>query len=117
MSATETRVQRTTSATTERRPARPELWNVVLLDDDDHTYEYVIRMLCAVCGHSTERAFKAAFRVDTRGRVVVYTAHRELAELKLEQIKGFGRDPHVASSNRSMFAILEPAQEPEPCDP
>jgi hypothetical protein len=29
-------------------------WHVVLLNDDDHTYEYVMEMLGAVFGHSPE---------------------------------------------------------------
>ena len=31
-------------------------YNVVLLDDDDHSYEYVILMLKRVFGHSINKA-------------------------------------------------------------
>ena len=32
-------------------------YHVILLNDDDHTYEYVIRMLGELFGHSPEKAF------------------------------------------------------------
>ncbi|HEY7091217.1 MAG TPA: ATP-dependent Clp protease adaptor ClpS [Tepidisphaeraceae bacterium] len=84
-------------------------YNVVLLNDDDHTYEYVIEMLQKLFGHSEERAFKMAEEVDTTGRVIVYTTHRELAELKRDQIHAFGADKRWASSQGSMSAVVEPA--------
>lgn len=96
----------------DRRRKRQTLppWNVVLLDDDDHTYEYVIEMLGRVFGHNTQRAFLMAREVDASGRVVVYTTHRELAELKREQIIRYGLDPRIAACRGSMGAIIEPAQ-------
>ena len=48
-------------------------YNVVLLDDDDHTYEYVIEMLRKLFGHSHEMAFQMACEVDNAGRVIVDT--------------------------------------------
>ena len=47
---------------------QPWLWNVVLLDDDEHTYEYVIRMAHAVFAMPIEKAFKVAQTVDADGR-------------------------------------------------
>lgn len=84
-------------------------FNVVLLDDDDHTYEYVIEMLQKVFGHGLEKSFLMAKEVDTQGRVIVYTTHKELAELKRDQIRGYGRDARIAASAGSMTAIVEPA--------
>ena len=84
-------------------------WNVVLLDDDDHTYEYVIEMLGRVFGHSTMRAFRMAREVDSTGRVIVYTSHRELAELKRDQIIRYGCDPRLSRSRGGMGAVIEPA--------
>ena len=96
-----------------RTPPRPQAlrpWHVVLIDDDDHTYDYVIEMLMNLCGHSLERGLRAARTVDREGRAIVYTTHRELAELKLEQIGAFGVDPRIARSSGAMRAILEPAE-------
>lgn len=96
------------------KPAAPKprpapAWNVVLLDDDDHTYEYVIRMVQAIFGYPLERAFKIAQTVDGQGRAVCFTTHKELAELKREQIIGFGADPLMQRSAGSMSAVIEPA--------
>lgn len=91
------------------KPKQPWLWNVVLLNDDDHTYEYVIRMMQTVFAHPIEKALNVAKTVDSQGRAICLTTHKELAELKLEQIKTFGRDPLMASSKGSMSAVIEPA--------
>ena len=84
-------------------------WNVVLVDDDQHTYEYVIDMLGRVFGHGPARALLMAVEVDTRGRAIVFTGHKELAELKLSQLAGFGADRRIAACKGGMTAVLEPA--------
>lgn len=96
---------------TQTKPAvkQPRLWNVVLLDDQDHTYEYVIDMMQRLFGHPLEKAFRIAQKVDEDGRAVCMTTHRELAELKREQIRGFGADVLIAGCSGSMSALLEPA--------
>jgi ATP-dependent Clp protease adaptor protein ClpS len=84
-------------------------FNVVLLDDNDHTYEYVIEMLRSIFGHAEELAFKMAKEVDDDGRVIVFTTHRELAELKRDQIHAWGTDWRIASCKGSMSARIEAA--------
>lgn len=98
------------------RPSRPHAavgslrpWQVVLLDDDDHTYDYVIEMLMNLCGHSLERGLRSARAIGREGRGVVFTGHRELAELKAEQISDFGVDPRLSTSSGGMTVILQPA--------
>jgi len=88
--------------------ARP--WNVVLINDDDHTYDYVIEMLGTVFGHSRDRAFLMATEVDRTGRVIVDTTSRERAELKQEQVHAFGPDWRMPSSKGSMTAEIEPSE-------
>jgi ATP-dependent Clp protease adaptor protein ClpS len=85
-------------------------WNVVLLNDDDHTYEYVIDMLMKLFNHSVETAFNMACEVDKQGRVIVDTTSRERAELKQEQIHSYGADWRLARSAGSMSAEIEPAE-------
>lgn len=85
------------------------LWNVVLLDDDDHTYDYVIEMLTKVVRVSVETAFQMAREVDETGRVIVFTAPRETAEFRCEQIQGYGPDPRIPRCKGSMSAVVEPA--------
>jgi ATP-dependent Clp protease adaptor protein ClpS len=97
-------------ATPRTQPKQPWLWNVVLLDDQDHTYDYVIRMMQDLFNHEPVRAGRIAKTVDSQGRAVVLTTHRELAELKIEQIHAFGKDPQISTCKGSMSAILEPAE-------
>ncbi len=109
--ATTDRTTQTTKAAREkqRRPKKQPAYNVILLDDNDHTYEYVIGMLRRLFGHTTERAFQLASEVDNSGRVIVNTATFEHAEFKRDQIHSFGRDWRIPRCQGSMSAVIEPA--------
>jgi ATP-dependent Clp protease adaptor protein ClpS len=85
------------------------LYNVVLLDDDDHTYEYVVEMLGALFFLSPDAAFQKAVEVDTTGRTIVMTCERKQAEFGRDQIHAYGADPRMARSQGSMSAMIEPA--------
>jgi ATP-dependent Clp protease adaptor protein ClpS len=85
------------------------LFHVVLLDDDEHTYDYVIEMLMKIFCHSPEAAFRHAVEVDTDGRTVVLTCEREQAEFGRDQIHAYGADPRMPVSKGSMSAVIEPA--------
>ena len=95
------------------RPALDKLppYNVVLLDDDHHTYEYVIEMIVALFGYDPQKAFAMAQEVDAKGRVIVLTTHKEKAELKRDQITAYGADARSENSAGSMSAVIEPAME------
>ncbi len=87
---------------------RVPLYNVVLLDDAEHTYDYVIEMLEKLFALSTAEAWNRAVEVDTTGRTIVITCEREAAEFGRDQIHAFGADPRMPSSKGSMSAIVEP---------
>jgi len=89
-------------------PQFEPLYNVVLIDDNDHTYNYVIEMLCTLFGVGFEMAYMMARAVDTEGRVVVYTTDHETACAKRDQIRSFGADPLLPHSTGSMHAVVEP---------
>lgn len=105
MPVTSPEIEQTSQTEEELAP----LYHVVLLDDDDHTYEYVIRMLGAIFGFDTDKGMAHAREVDQMGRTVLITTTRERAELKQEQIHQFGPDPLLPRSKGSMRAVLEPA--------
>jgi ATP-dependent Clp protease adaptor protein ClpS len=84
-------------------------YNVVLLNDDDHSFEYVIHMLKTLFGHPPDRGYRMAMVVHTTGRVIVATTNLEQAELKRDQIQAFGPDPLIPRCKGSMSAIIEPA--------
>jgi ATP-dependent Clp protease adaptor protein ClpS len=92
------------------KPRRQPLYHVVLLNDDDHTYEYVIEMLQGLFGYPVERGFQLAHEVDTTGRVILDTTTKERAELKRDQIHAYGPDWRLPRCCGSMSAIIEPAE-------
>jgi ATP-dependent Clp protease adaptor protein ClpS len=94
----------------EQQTSTAPLWNVVLLNDDDHTYEYVIEMLGKLFGLAPERAFECACEVDRAGRAVVDTTSKERAELKQQQIHTFGPDWRITRCKGSMSADIEPSR-------
>ena len=91
------------------KPRKLPPYNVVLLDDDAHSFEYVIEMLGKIFGYDEQKAFKMAEEVDQNGRVIVLTTHKEKAELKRDQITAFGADALTAGCKGSMSAVVEPA--------
>lgn len=90
-------------------PKRLPPYHVVLLNDNDHTYDYVIEMLGTLFGYNPTKGFLMADQLNPQGRVIVATTHKELAELKRDQIHGFGRDKRLDRCQGSMTAVIEPA--------
>lgn len=105
--AAKTEPRNSTSEKTRRQPP----YNVILLDDDDHTYEYVILMLKDLFAFDESKSFKLAKCVDTSGRVILDTTTKERAEFKQEQIHAYGPDQRIARCRGSMSAVIEPAED------
>lgn len=93
------------------RPKRQPRYNVILWNDDDHSYEYVIMMLMELFAYPPEKGFVMAKEVDTQGRVILLTTTMEHAELKRDQIHAFGKDMLIASCKGSMASSIEPVPE------
>ncbi len=91
-----------------RRPKRQPRYHVILWDDDDHSYDYVIRMMQELFGHPYERGYEMACQVDKAGRAICLTTTLEHAELKRDQIHAYGRDRLIAKCQGSMSCSLEP---------
>ena len=85
------------------------LYHVILLNDEDHTYDYVIEMLRKLFGFTEAKAYSHAVEVDTRGTTILITCELERAELKRDQIHAYGPDPRMPRSVGSMAAVVEPA--------
>ncbi|MDP9173415.1 MAG: ATP-dependent Clp protease adaptor ClpS [Planctomycetota bacterium] len=94
-----------------RKPGRLPPYNVVLLNDNDHSFAYVIEMLGVLFAHPEEKGFEMADEVNREGRVIVLTTHKEMAELKRDQIHAYGTDHRVATCQGSMSSVIEPADE------
>ena len=92
----------------DQRPKKQSRYHVVLWDDDDHSYEYVVLMMRQIFGHPFTKGFEIAKLVDTAGRSICLTTTKEHAELKRDQIHSFGRDFLIERCQGSMTATIEP---------
>jgi len=81
---------------------------LILLDDNEHTYAYVMHMLGAIFGYGREKAYAIACIVDSDGRAVLMTGSKPEVELKQEAIHAFGADPLMPECKGSMTAVVEP---------
>lgn len=93
-----------------QKPGQLPPYHVVLLDDNEHTYDYVVGMLQSIFGHAEQQALLLAQTVDHTGRAIVCTTHKERAELKRDQILSFGCDFRISNCKTSMKALIEPAE-------
>jgi len=93
------------------KPKRQPRYHVILWNDDDHTYQYVVAMLRQLFGHPPATGLKLATEVDRTGKAVVLTTTLEHAELKRDQIHAFGADRLLARSKGAMSASIEPEGE------
>ena len=82
-------------------------YNVVLLNDDTHSFGYVIQMLTELFKVDKKKALEFAKLVDSNGRVVVFTGCYEHAEFKRDQIIAFGPDCSMPTSYGGMNCELE----------
>ena len=65
---------------------------VIVINDDIHTFEYVINCFQKVFGYNLQKSGQLAMRIHTEGRAIVWTGSLEVAELKKNQIEGMGPD-------------------------
>lgn len=90
----------------ERRKRQPR-YHVILWDDEDHSYDYVIRMMQELFFHPPEAGFVIAREVDKTGRAICMTTTMERAELKRDQIHAYGKDAEISKCKGSMKASIE----------
>ncbi|MDA7977379.1 MAG: ATP-dependent Clp protease adaptor ClpS [Pirellulales bacterium] len=79
------------------RPKRQPQFGVMVDNDDDHTFPYVIEVFQKVFGYKTEKCVKLALTIHNQGRAVVWSGWKEIAELKVDQIKSAGKDFYAAA--------------------
>jgi ATP-dependent Clp protease adaptor protein ClpS len=94
----------------EEKTKRQPPYNVILLNDDHHSFDYVIKMLKELFAHPIEKGIEMAIEVHTKGRVIVLTTTLEHAELKRDQIHAYGKDKLVDACKGSMSATVEPVE-------
>ena len=84
-------------------------YNVILVNDNDHSFPYVIGMLQQLFGHTRRKSELIAKEVHEQGRAILLTTTKEHAEFKQEQIHAYGPDPDIARCKGSMTCQIEPA--------
>jgi ATP-dependent Clp protease adaptor protein ClpS len=66
-------------------------WLVIVRNDDHNTFDGVAFALArTIPGVDFARGLALADRIHTTGRAIVWSGHRERAELYWEQLSGFG---------------------------
>lgn len=84
-------------------------YNVIVWNDDDHSFHYVIGMLAELFGHPQEKGFKLAKQIHEQGKAIVLTTTKEHAELKQDQVHAYGKDKNIAACKGSMTCSIEPS--------
>jgi ATP-dependent Clp protease adaptor protein ClpS len=104
---TQTAPRAKTDTATKTRRLPP--YHVIVLNDEEHTFEYVIDLLIRLFAHPVNVAKELTWRIHTTGRAVVYTTHKEKAELKRDQVLACGPDPRMSNSKGPLGCYIEPA--------
>jgi ATP-dependent Clp protease adaptor protein ClpS len=86
-----------------------KLYHVILLNDEDHTYDYVIEMLMEIFDFSEDKAYQHTVEVDTKGHSRLVTLPLAQAESKRDQVHAYGADWRLPRSMGAMAALIEPA--------
>jgi ATP-dependent Clp protease adaptor protein ClpS len=86
-----------TETVEQTRTRRIPPYNVLIHNDDHHSMQFVVEVLCKVLGINVERAIDFMMTAHTQGRAAVWTGTKEGAELKAEQIHTIHekRDPDI----------------------
>jgi ATP-dependent Clp protease adaptor protein ClpS len=71
------------------RTRRLPPYNVILENDSYHSFEFVMGVLVKVLGCTPERAYQLTWQAHTSGRSIIWTGPKEVAELKVEQVRTF----------------------------
>jgi ATP-dependent Clp protease adaptor protein ClpS len=93
-----------------KRTRRVPPFNVIIENDDFHSFEFVVDVLRKALGYAEERCYQLTMLAHTSGRAVVWTGPKEVAELKADQIRTF-HENRAADSARlgPLGCTIEPA--------
>ena len=84
-------------------------FNVILKNDDHHSFEFVINVLCKALNYDTQKAFLLTQEAHSSGRAVVWTGPKEVAEFKAEQIQTFHETRGDGAKLGPLDCSIEPA--------
>jgi ATP-dependent Clp protease adaptor protein ClpS len=87
-----------------------KLYHVIILNDDEHTFDYVVEMLQAIFQFPSATALAHTMEADATGSSIVLTTSLQEAEQKRDQIHAYGPDWRLPHSRGSVAALVEPAE-------
>jgi ATP-dependent Clp protease adaptor protein ClpS len=93
----------------ETRTRRVPPYNVILENDDYHSFEFVVEVLQKALGYNQQRAQLLTLEAHTRDRAVVWTGPKEVAELKVEQIHTYQEIRGGGTNLGPLSCVIEPA--------
>jgi ATP-dependent Clp protease adaptor protein ClpS len=100
-----------TKPSEQTRTRRVPPYHVILENDDYHSFQFVVDVLCKALGYAMERSYQLTMQAHTTGRAVVWTGPKEVAELKADQICTFHE---VRTSDGAQLGPLGCSIEPAP---
>ena len=83
-----------------------------MLNDDAHTFQYVVESFIKVFGYELEKAFQLTEAIHHSGRGIVWSGPKEVAELKRDQLRSAGTDFYAEPFVKTPLGVLiEPLPE------
>jgi ATP-dependent Clp protease adaptor protein ClpS len=66
-----------------------KLWHVTIFNDPVNLMPYVTMVIMRIFGYKREQAHEMMLAVHEKGKCIVWTGERELAEMYVEQLQGY----------------------------
>jgi ATP-dependent Clp protease adaptor protein ClpS len=83
-------------------------WNVILLNTDHHTFEWVVMLIMNVFNKDFDEAFNLTMSIHKEGLCIAATCHKEKAEMYYDLVHGYGADPDSKGPVESLPCRIEP---------
>ncbi len=77
---------------TKQETKKPELYKVLLLNDDYTTMDFVVEVLASIFHKQPAEAFRIMMAVHTQGKGLCGVYPHEVAETKVEAVSGRARE-------------------------
>ncbi len=86
-------------------------YHVILFDDDEHSYAYVVEMMMNLFAMTAKEGFDIAYEVDHIGQAIVKTCSHDEALQAHQKIINYGPDYRMPNSKGSMGCCIERAED------
>lgn len=76
----------------DRKPKRQPLYGVIVFNDDEHSFQFVMETFMKVFGYTIEKSYALVLQIHHGGRGIVWSGPLEVAEFKRDQVRSAGPD-------------------------